>query len=104
MDASRKARWTRFGSTILLVSLAVAACAPGHDQQEISATCFTLTSLQPMSKPDALAYLKGTIPDTVAKTTDDQGPEVGVMRDGNGNVLQKTTYTRVVDEQRIAET
>ena len=106
MRALAMTNWTRISRMILLVPLALAACAtPGQDQQEISATCRTLTALQPMSKSDALAYLKLAIPGTMAVSKPgDQGPEIGVIRDANGNVLQRTTYARDVDEQRLFET
>lgn len=105
MGVSSMTRWRRMRGTILAVPLVVAACAgQGHDQQEISATCWTLTDLRPMSKSDALAYLKVAIPETVAASPNDQGPEPGVVRDTNNNVLQRTTYVRDVDEQRLFET
>jgi hypothetical protein len=104
LGASRMTGWRRIRSTILLVPLALGACAmQGRDQQEISATCWTLTNLQPMSKSDALAYLKQAIPETLAKTQDDVGLEPGVVRDANNNVLQRTTFTRDVDEQHLFE-
>lgn len=104
MGESRMTRWRRF-KTIIIVPLAVGACAlQGHDQQEISAACWTLTDLQPMSKSDALAYLKVAMPETVAKSTDEEGIEPGVVRDTNNNVLQRTTYARDVDDQHLFET
>jgi hypothetical protein len=57
--------------------------------------------LQPISKSDALAYLKAALLGTIAKNPEDDGLEPGVMRDANNNAPQRITYSRDADEQHL---
>ena len=103
--------WKKVGSltfitgTIVVVLLVVVACGTAvvHEIQEISRPCSNPTFIQPMSKSDALRYLRTQIPATLGDTYTNKR-EDNFLLDRDGYTVYTANYRRNVDEEHIYDT